>query len=84
MIPIVATLINTAQNSVEALKERISDVRIGPIVCGRDESILFSLDGKPMQGILRGRNRDLMLCGKLNKDRAVACRVLLDGDAKLT
>ena len=78
-IPLVAEMIKTAKNSIEELKNRIDNVKYGQIE-NNQNTILFNFDGEPQKGILRGRNRDLILGFGVEPDKAIACRVLLDGD----
>lgn len=78
-IPIVSEMIETANQSVENLRNRISNVRYGPPNNNKNW-IFFDLDGKPKSGILQGRNRDLILGFGEDADKAIACRVLLDGN----
>ncbi len=79
--PIVREMVGAATASAAALRERVTDVRYAP-TDGATNNITFKFDGKPMIGELRGRNADAVLRGKdAEGDRALAVRVLLDGDA---
>ncbi len=82
-IPIVAEMIQTAQNSIEDLKNRITNIRYGKPDTSKEpweNVIYFNLDGEPKKGVLRGRNKNLILGFGLEPDKAIACRVLIDGD----
>lgn len=81
-MPIAPDMLAAGIEAADALRSRISNVRLGQYVGHRDEPITFDLDGVPHVGALRGRNRNL--CVGLNEeaDRAIAVRVLLDGDAE--
>ena len=76
---IVSEMIDVAKESVENLKTRISNVRYGKPNNNKN-FIFFDLDGEQKTGILQGRNRDLILGFGADADKAIACRVLLDGD----
>ena len=73
--------LDQVQQSVAELRSRLGDVRLGPIEAST-EIITFTLDGRPYRGRLRGRNRDLGLGADSEADKAIALRVLLDGDAE--
>ena len=82
-IPIVSEMIQTAQNSIENLKNRITNIRYGKPDTSKEpwqNVIHFNLDGEPKTGILRGRNKNLLLGFGIEGDKAIACRVLIDGD----
>ena len=80
--PIVTAMFETACASVSDLRGRISQVRSIPYAPGMThEAISFKLDSDRYQGVLKGRNYDLMLGHGKESDKAVAIRVLLDGDA---
>lgn len=82
-IPIVAEMLQAAQNSIEELKNRITNVKYGKPSNSKQpwaNVICFDLDGIPQKGVLRGRNKDLLLGFGVEGDKAIACRVLLDGD----
>lgn len=78
--PVIQQILDSAQKSVEGLRNRISDVKMGGIKDGK-EAVTFKLDGVPHEGVLKGRNRDLVLGTGEEADRAIANRVFLDGDA---
>ncbi len=80
-LPLVKEMLVTAKRSVEEIRGRVSNVKSGPIESGA-ETILFDLGGKPYKGVLRGRNRDLVLGVSDKADSGIAARVLLDRDAK--
>lgn len=77
--PLIGEMIAGGFCAVDELREQITDVRWGSCADGQDR-ITFTLQGTPMVGILRGRNRNLMLTGNPDSDSAVAIRVFLDGD----
>lgn len=77
--PLIGGMIAGGLRAVDELREQITDVRLGSCADGQDR-ITFTLNGKPMAGILRGRNRDLMLTGNPDSDTSVALRCFLDGD----
>jgi hypothetical protein len=82
-IPIVAEMLQTAQNSIEQLKNRITNIRYGKPDTSKElwqNVIYFNLDGEPKTGILRGRNKNLLLGFGVECDKSIACRVLIDGD----
>lgn len=84
---LIGMLIDTAQQSVDALRNRVSNVRLAPLQIGIDrgcECILFEMDGKTFIGEMRGRNRDLCIDlqnRECEVNRAIALRVLLDRHA---
>jgi len=78
---VVSSLLTEAQKAVGSLHDRISEVRLGPIV-GNVETIKFNFDGRPYVGKMLGRNRDMVLGHGVAYDIALAVRVLLDGDAR--
>lgn len=81
-IPLVGALIEAAEESATALGDRVSNVRYAPLDANATvESILFDFDGIAHRGEMRGRNRDLVIGYKPDADRAIAVRVMLDGDA---
>ena len=80
-VPLLAAMVAAANDSVEDLRGRISDVKLGPIVDNR-QTILFNLDGSPYQGVLRGRNVNLCMGFGEEQDRAIAVRVFVDDDAQ--
>lgn len=65
----------TVTEGVQQIRERISGVRWS------GDGIRFELDGVSHDGILKGRNADLLLTGVTDVDAGVAARVLLDGHA---
>ncbi len=75
-VPIVDEMIAAGQESVAQLRSRIADVKYG-----KDNTITFTLDGKPHVGVMKGRNADLVL-GTPEQNAGIAARVFLDGDAK--
>lgn len=79
--PIAAEMFAAARSSVYATRRKISKVRIAPYA-GKPtvEQIIFEFDGKTLLGTLRGRNRDLCIGFGEEQDKAIALRVLLDGD----
>ena len=78
--PIVKEIFEAARNSAEVIRAGISNVKYGGIE-RNEERIIFSFRGEQYLGTLRGRNRDLCVGFGEAEDRAIACRVLLDGDA---
>jgi hypothetical protein len=74
--------------SLTQTRSRITGVRYGPLTyeplfrgsVGTEDRIFFEIDGEPHLGILRGRNRDLILTGDAEMDAAIVLRVMLDGD----
>ena len=81
-IPLAPEMLAAGIEAAEALRARISNVRLGLYpTTGGDEPITFDLDGVPHVGALRGRNRALCVGFNAEADRAIAARVLLDGDA---
>lgn len=78
---VVKELLGAAAASAARLRQRVSQVRLGPIE-GDLATILFSFDEQPMQGYLRGRNKDAFVYGDgRESDMSWAVRVMLDGDA---
>lgn len=82
-IPIVSEMFSALAESVDALKERISNVRLAVYSGENFETITFDLDGKSYIGNLKGRNAELCIGHGKASDKAIAARVLLDGDAKI-
>ena len=75
-------MIETVYRSCDELRSRITNVRTAGFDAERrHELVAFDLDGKPHQGVLRGRNRDLCLGFGADTDAGIAARVLLDGHA---
>lgn len=62
-------------SALQELRSRISDVEY------TTEGISFLLNNVKYCGILKGRNKDLVLGLSPEADQAIALRVLLDGDA---
>jgi hypothetical protein len=82
-IPLAPEMLAAGIEAGERLRARISNVRLGLYpTTGGDEPITFDLDGVPHVGALRGRNRSLCVGINADADRAIAVRVLLDGDAQ--
>lgn len=79
----VSELLNAAKHSVDDLRKRISNVKYGAIINGK-ETITFNLDNEKYIGILSGRNADLVLGHGVDYDKSIAVRVLVDGGAKST
>lgn len=67
--------INAANESMQELREEIHEVQY------YGDGIRFIFRGMPFQGVLKGRNTDLILGVGKDQDRAIALRVLLDGHA---
>jgi hypothetical protein len=67
--------------SMQELRDRISNVRHGGFKDDQYEIVRFTFDNKEYEGVLKGRNQDLMLGMSEEADRGIAARVLLDGDA---
>jgi hypothetical protein len=81
--PIVSALFNAARESVEEFKLKISDVKAAGFNDERTEQkIHFKISGELYEGFLNGRNRDLCIGFGEAEDRAIACRVFLDRQAK--
>ncbi len=90
--PIVSSMIDAAQKSVDNLKSAITNVK--PAGISDDEKyILISFEIIPNDGLkfhtagkyigeLRGRNRDLCVGFGEEGDKAIAARVLIDGHAR--
>jgi hypothetical protein len=81
MKTLVGELNNTVLDSVAQMRGRISNVRYGKVENDQNV-ILFSFDGIPHKGILRGRNNDLVLGFGAEQDKAIALRVFLDGNSE--
>lgn len=79
--PLIAAAIEATRESLAQMRARVGDVKYGPIADGV-ETVLFTFDGKPMQGWMRGRNRDLCIGFGTEQDRAICVRIILDGDAQ--
>jgi hypothetical protein len=74
---LVAELIRADNNACSELRDRIDNVR-----WSTGSTIRFTLDDKPMVGVLTGRNADLVLGHGADLDKSIALRVLLDGYAE--
>ena len=82
--PVVRGMADAAQDSVDGMRKRITDVRLAD-TDGQSNAITFAFDGAPYRGILKGRNADLAVAGDgRESDRGIAVRVMLDGDAAPT
>lgn len=87
---LIGMLIDTAQASAADLRERVSNVRYASSDMAEQkkcECILFDFEGETYLGELRGRNKDLCI-DTINPNsatsRAIAARVMLDGNATKT
>jgi hypothetical protein len=82
-LELVRQLIDTAHASLDEIRARVSNVRNAPIDIHADsDSILFDFDGKPWVGYFRGRNLMLLVGFGEDRDKAIAIRIMLDGDAR--
>jgi hypothetical protein len=80
--PLVAELIDVAHASLDECRARVSNVRNAPLdIHSAHDQILFDFDGKPWRGDLKGRNLLLLVGFGEDRDKAIALRVMLDGDA---
>lgn len=83
--PIIPALLETAQDSVDEMRAKVSNVKFAPYTHA-DKYTKFSFDfsGVSYVGELKGRNVDLCLAldGGAG-DKSVALRCLLDGDAAM-
>lgn len=83
----VTMLLTAAAESMEGLRDRISNVHDAPLAMvweRRYECFYFDVDGQTYLGELRGRNRDLCINPNdrdSQANKAIALRVLLDRDA---
>lgn len=83
MLLILAEMLDAVQKSTAELKQRITDVELLPYQEGDIyQRFKFFLDGAEYHAELKGRNQDLCLGFGAEQDKAIACRVFLDGDAK--
>jgi len=67
------------------LWQEISNVKLAKFIEGGEhlyEMIQFEFRGGKYLGLLKGRNRDLLLGFGEEKDKAIALRVLLDGNVQ--
>ncbi len=81
-LAIVDTMLQAAKASAQSIASRIANVRLLPYDGSGPECITFTLDGKPYHGTLEGRNGCLCVGMQGEEaDRAIAARVLIDGDA---
>lgn len=84
--PIVAELIATTYKAIDELKERIHNVKDAGIKLDENDPeggynlVYFEIDDKAYIGKLIGRNREVVLGFNSEADKAIATRVLLDGD----
>ena len=84
---LVEMLIDAGLDSVESMRNRISNVVDAPLdlcIVKGCTCIEFEMDGKKYFGELRGRNRDYCIDPKAPNalaNRGIALRVFLDGDA---
>ena len=78
---LIQAVFTTVQESVASLRGRISNVKPAPFD-GQTEKIYFSLDKDEYIGELKGRNKFVLIGFGDSQDKAIACRVFLDGDAK--
>ena len=83
-LPIVAEMLNAAFRSVDNLKDQIDNVKYGlfDLAEPNRNPIEFTLRGVKYIGQLKGRNRDYCLGFGVEQDKAIVCRVLLDGHAE--
>lgn len=77
----IAEFVKASQLSLQQLRDRIGNVRHGGFKDDQYEIVRFTFDGKEYEGILKGRNQDLVLGMDEESDRAIAARVLLSRDA---
>ena len=83
--PIVKEMIGVGLESVQNITSRISNVKLAPYEAGQKfERITFNFDGRPHVADLKGRNRDLVVGVSPEANAKIACRAMLDGDAKPT
>ena len=82
VVPIVPELSAALVAAAERLRMRISNVRLRSHEEARGEVIGFDFDGTPYVGLLCGRNKNLCVGFGQESDRAIAVRVLIDGDAQ--
>jgi hypothetical protein len=80
--PIVQDMLVAGVEACEALKDRISNVRLAPYDGGNFEQILFEIDNKTFKGTLKGRNRDFCVGFGEKQDKSIALRVWLDNDVE--
>lgn len=84
---LIGMLAGAAAMSAAELRDRIANVRLAPsdiAIKNGCECIHFDFDGQAYFGALRGRNRDLCIDTgdpQSSANRAIAVRVLLDGNA---
>lgn len=78
--PLVLAMVGAAFKSVDDLRAKITNVKFARFQ-DNCEIIQFELNGQTFEGPLRGRNKALCLGFGADKDKAIALRVLLDGDA---
>lgn len=74
-------MVNTVQKSVEEIRGRVSNVRLGGIENGRDV-LLFDFDGKPHRAELTGELANAVIGMNELADKKVATRLILDKVAK--
>lgn len=86
--PIVLEMLNSLLLSVDELKEQITNVCDAGLELDDSDAeggfslISFNIGKKKFIGKLVGRNRELIIGMGEAFDKAIACRVFLDGDAK--
>ena len=66
--------------SVNNIHDDITNVRYSEAIM---DGIEFDFRGDKYNGVLKGRNADLVLGVDKIFDKGIACRVLLDGDAEI-
>ncbi len=71
-----AQMIQTGIDAASDLRDRVSNVKLGPLG-DKYETIAFDFDGEPYSGLLKGRNKDLVVMGDgRESDKGIAARVL--------
>jgi hypothetical protein len=81
MPPIVTAMMGALAESLQQLRERITDVKPGPLVWNETEcydTVCFKLDGQPYQLPLKGRNAELVVGINAEADKRIAVRAFLD------
>lgn len=82
-IEVTKLFLDTASLSIEAMQERISEVKYSSVFYSDQfDSITFKFDKTEYIGHLKGRNHSLML-GSEKQNKALAVRVILDREYEL-
>lgn len=74
--PIVPAMMGALAESLSQLRDRITDVKPGPV--GDYETVSFKLDGEPYQLPLKGRNANFVVGINPEADKRIALRAFLD------